>query len=308
MSKRAFLIYFTTVHFFAFIGLAFTLVFIGMQFDLFNVPGSIRERNAFFEKAKSEQGTKLTPAAGNAINAMNPGLAPAALVATTTASSSCPGAEPCAWNETSQWQTVSAGLAKDGPVIERVASETGVPARLIASVAVPEQLRFFTSERETFKRYFEPLKLLGTLTQFSLGVTGVKPETAKMVEAQAASDTSPFYPGTDIDAAFAALDLTDDKARLTRLTDEKDHYWQYFYTAAFIKELDAQWRNAGHPLDHDKDAGVYVTLFNIGFKKSKPNSEPKLGGAVITVGGTPYSYGELGDKFYHSSELAQFKK
>jgi hypothetical protein len=300
-GKRTFLIYFTIVHFFALVGFAFVAVFIAMQFGLLNVAGAIADRNAFFESAKREQAAKQS------LN-QNPALTPAAIIATTSASSSCPVNEPCAWNETSQWQIVSAGLSKDEQVIERVASETGVPARLIASVAVPEQLRFFTAEREVFKRYFEPLKILGTLTQFSLGVTGIKPETAKQIEDYAKDDQDSHFAGASMQAKFNSLNASDDKARLARLTDEKNHYWQYYYTAAFIKEIDAEWRQAGFPLDYDKDSGVFVTLFNIGFKHSKPNNSPQLGGAVITVGGTPYSYGELGDLFYHGEELSQFAK
>lgn len=312
MNKRVFIVYLTVVHFFALVGIAFTAVFLAMQLGLLNVAGSIKERNAFFENAVRERNDPVVTSVATIDTQLQPSstplLKPTTHVATTTASSSCPTIEPCAWNVTSQWSTVSAGLAKDSQVIERVASETGVSARLIAAVAVPEQLRFFTSEREVFKRYFEPLKVLGTLTQFSLGVTGIKPETAKTIEGYAIDQKSLFYPGEYVDTKFSDIDPTDDEARLNRLTSERNHYWQYFYTAAFIKELDAQWRNAGFPLDQNKDAGIYVTLFNIGFRHSKPNVSPKLGGAVIAVGGTPYSYGELGDLFYHSDELPQFKK
>ncbi len=57
---------------------------------------------------------------------------------------------------------------------------------MIASVVVPEQTRFFTSNREVFKRYFEPLKILGSLSQFSLGVSGIKEDTAIQIENQGA--------------------------------------------------------------------------------------------------------------------------
>ncbi|MGM3099375.1 hypothetical protein, partial [Bacillus cereus group sp. BC327] len=71
------------------------------------------------------------------------------------------------------------------------------------SVVVPEQTRFFTSNREVFKRYFEPLKILGSLSQFSLGVSGIKEETAIQIENQALDSTSPFYPGLGMAALFS---------------------------------------------------------------------------------------------------------
>ncbi|HYF28834.1 MAG TPA: hypothetical protein VEA36_00510, partial [Candidatus Paceibacterota bacterium] len=182
---------------FALIGVAFTLVFIAMQFGLLNVRGSIMERNQFFVSAE----------------------------ASVPEDRSCPdAAETCAWNQTREWAAVEGGLRKDAHVIERVARETGVPARLIAAAVIPEQLRFFTSEREVFKRYFEPLKILGSLSQFSLGVSGIKQETAEAVERHARDATSPFYPGPTYAAYLAYPAGVDESAALySRLTDPKDH-------------------------------------------------------------------------------------
>ena len=72
----------------------------------------------------------------------------------------------CAWNTTPEWAAIKGGLQKDVAVISRVSDETGIPKRLLAATVVPEQTRFFTSERDIFKRYFEPLKILGSLSQF----------------------------------------------------------------------------------------------------------------------------------------------
>ncbi len=263
--------------FFAFIGMLFTAVFIGMQFGLFNVQGSISDRNNFFTN-----GTTTPELPEDPCTDKNKTI--------------------CAWNETPQWEVIKGGLTKDQKVITRVSVETGIPARLIASIVLPEQTRFFTSEREVFKRYFEPLKILGSLSQFSLGVSGIKQETAVQIEKYASNPTSPFYPGETIASLIAYKEGADhDKELFNRLTDAKNHYYSYLYTAIFIKEIEAQWQHAG--FDISNNPGVIITLFNLGFQKSKPNQNPNIGGAGIKTGGKVYPYGELGAIFYTSSEL-----
>jgi len=263
---------------FAAIGLVFSAVFVAMQFGLLNVRGSILERNAFFSSDN-------TPAAVSAQPCIEDGK------------------KICSWNETPEWAVVEGGLTKDAAVIKRVESETGVSARMIAAVVIPEQIRFFTSEREVFKRYFEPLKILGSLSKFSLGVSGIKQETARKVEEHANDASSPFYPGPEAAALLAYPEgVTDRDAELfQRLTDDKDHYYSYLYTALYIKEVNAQWLAAGFDIESNPEA--VVTLFNIGFANSNPNASPQPGGAAISVGGSTYPFGVLGATFYRSSEL-----
>lgn len=269
-------IYRGLVALFAIIGLLFTAVFFGMRFGAFNVKGSIADRNAFFT--------------GTSTDALPP---PACIDDSTML---------CDWNTTSEWQAIKGGLIKDAEVINRVAAETGVSARMIASVVVPEQTRFFTASRDLFKRYFEPLKILGTLSQFSLGVSGIKEATANAIELYASTPSSSFYPGAGMAQLIAYTDSEDHDATLfARLTDTKNHYHQYLYTALFIKEIQSQWNRAGYPVDTKPE--VIVTLFNIGFSRSKPNANPRAGGAPITTGGQTYPYGELGALFYYSDEL-----
>ena len=267
---------------FALIGVTFTAVFIAMQFGLLNVRGSILERNAFFT--------------GSGTNSASVEMA-------QDTSTSCPGnASTCTWQETREWAVVSGGLEKDVAVINDVSSKTGVPSRLIASVVVPEQMRFFTSEREVFKRYFEPLKILGSLSQFSLGVSGIKQETANKIEQYASDPSSPFYPGDGYATLLAYQPGTDHDAELyKRLTDPKNHYYSYLYTALFIKEIEAQWERAGYPISNKSD--IVATLFNIGFENSVPKTNPQVAGAVISVGGTDYPFGALASTFYLSTEL-----
>jgi hypothetical protein len=173
---------------------------------------------------------------------------------------------------------------------------------MIAAAVVPEQVRFFTANREVFKQYFEPFKVLGTMSQFSLGVSGIKPETAKDIEKYASDTSSPLYPGPGL-AELVAYDVgvNHDTELYNRLTDSKNHYYSYLYTALFIKEIEAQWKKAGFDVSERPD--VVVTLFNLGFSASKPNANPQVAGSMITVGGNTYSFGYLGALFYKSDEL-----
>ncbi len=268
-------ILFALIAIFAVVGLAFSAVFVAMQFGLLNVRGSILDRNAFFTGTSTPQ----IPA--------QPCISDSQKV--------------CDWNQTPEWAVVSGGLEKDSEVIHQVSKETGVSARLMASVVIPEQIRFFTSEREVFKRYFEPLKILGSLTQFSLGVSGIKQETANQIELYANDPTSPFYPGAGMSDLIAYSSGVDHNTELfNRLTD-KNHYYSYLYTALYLKEIEAQWKEAGFDITSRPE--ILVTLFNIGFANSRPGPSPETGGAPIEAGGKVYSFGDLGGRFYHSNEL-----
>lgn len=273
---------------FAGIGLLFSAVFVAMQFDLLNVRGANAERNAFFLAGAADAPTVKPTAA----------IIPATPCTDNAVSS-------CSWQDTPEWAVVAGGLTKDAPTIARVSAETGVDARLIAAAVVPEQIRFFTAEREVFKRYFEPLKILGSLSKFSLGVSGIKQETARRIEQHAADASSPFYTGT-ADAALLAYDssITNRDAELyRRLTDEKNHYYSYLYTALYLKQIMAQWKEAGFPIHNN--AYALITLFNIGFDNSHPKTDPQAGGAPITVGGKTYMFGQLGGAFFESDVLRE---
>ncbi len=212
--------------------------------------------------------------------------------------------EPCDWNQTIQWEVVKGGLQKDAEIINRVAKETGVSPRMIAAAVIPEQTRFFSDNREVFKRYFEPLKLLASLSQFSLGVSGIKQATAVKIEEYSKDTTSAFYPGDGMAdlLTYPAEDANNQNALFNRLTDEKDHYYSYLYTALYLKQITAQWERAGY--DVSKRPDVLVTLFNLGFGASSPKADPQVGGATITVGGQNYSFGYLGTLFYQSEEMS----
>ncbi len=278
MKKLSSLLFVISVFFFAFVGLVFSLVFVGMQFGLFNV-GSIKERNTSIMKNATSSDIEALDAGQVCVDV---------------------NLSECSFENTPEWAVIASGLGKDKEVIDRVANETGVPARLIVSVVVPEQTRFFTSEREVFKRVFEPLKILGTLSQFSLGVSGIKPETARMIEDNLFDETSTFYETGNAELLPESSPVAD-SVLYARLTDEHNHYYSYLYTALFIKQVEKQWSNVGFNIE-DKP-GIVATLFNIGFQNSMPNESPEVGGAVISTGGRKYVYGDLAERFYYSDEL-----
>lgn len=207
------------------------------------------------------------------------------------------------WQETEEWGILEAAIRRDEAAINRAAKDADVPARLIVANLVTEQLRLFFTERESYKQFFYPLKILGAQTQFSWGVMGMKEETAIPVEARLTDKMSPFYPGKEYEHLLDFPDGTDDvkTARFTRMTDQHDHYWSYLYAGLFMKEIMAQWKGAGFPIDGN--VGVISTLYNIGFAHSEPKANPQVGGAAIEISGTTYSFGGLAEDFYKSDLL-----
>ncbi len=276
-----------SVAIFCAIGIAVTVVFFAMQQGALNVKGSIIERNSFFgtlPNATSTSPSEVEPLTNGCIATLDQ-------------------TKPCEWNETTQFEVVKGGLLKDQAVIARVSQETGVSPRMIVAAVVPEQVRFFTDNREVFKRYFEPLKLLVSLSKFSLGVSGIKQDTAVQIENFANATTAPFYPGEAYAPLLKYKDGEDhDQVLFDRLTNEKDHYYSYLYTAIYLKQIEAQWKKAGYDISERPD--VLVTLFNLGFQASQPKENPQVAGATITLGGAQYSFGYLGTLFYLSEELA----
>jgi len=262
------------LYLFAAIGFLFVGVFEAMKLHLTDVKGSIDSRNSFFNQNKDNENVKIEAIKNNP-----------------------------KWMNTTEWETLKNGIIKDKEMILKVSNETNLPARLIVSVIIPEQLRFFTSNRESFKKYFEPLKILGTYTQFSYGISGIKMDTAKKIEENLKNIESIFYLGKDYENIldYKEVDFSDDD-RLARFTDQHDHYYSYLYTALYIKEIEKQWQRSGFDIGNRPE--VYATLFNIGFDRSKPKSSPDVGGSIITIDNKDYTFGGLAYDFYYSNELS----
>jgi len=206
-----------------------------------------------------------------------------------------------AWVETPEWQTLKAGLVKDKDVLAQVGQETGIEPRLIAAQVVGEQLRLYHSNREIFKQFFQPLKILGNEVQFSLGVAGIKKETARQIEKNLADASSVYYLGPAFEHLLDFKTNNQEQERFSRLTDEKNHYYSYLYTALFLKQVMSQWEKAGFPITDRPE--VLATIFNIGFARSIPKADPQVGGAEITITTGTYTFGSLAYEFYYSGEL-----
>lgn len=208
------------------------------------------------------------------------------------------------WMDKPEWQTIRAATIKDKEAIEKAGQTAGVEPRAIVASMIVEQLRLFNSQRELFKKFFEPLKILGNANKISLGVMGMKEATAIQVENNLKDPISPYYLGADFENMLDYPTGSNiGQARYVRLTDEKDnHYYSYLYGALYLKEMMEQWKKAGYDVQYRME--VLGTLYNVGFSQSKPNPNPKVGGSAINVGDGKYSFGSLAYEFYYSGELS----
>ncbi len=212
------------------------------------------------------------------------------------------------WQNTEEWQVLSAAATTDAPAINRAAAIADIKPRLLVEDLIVEQLRLFFTERAFYKKFFAPLKILGSQTQFSWGVMGMKEATAVQVENNLKDSASPYYLGSQYEHLLdfapvnpANASSTISEQRFTRMTNSHDHYYNYLYASLYLKELETQWQNAGFPIDNRPD--ILATLYNIGFEHSTPNANPQVGGAQITVNGVDYSFGGLAFQFYDSGLL-----
>jgi hypothetical protein len=205
------------------------------------------------------------------------------------------------WMNIMEWQDFKVAVAKDKKVIDSVARQTGVEARLIVACLVGEQIRLFNSDREAYKKWIGPLKILSVESTFSFGVTGIKDETAQTIERYTRDSTSAFYTGKDDEHWLDFHSDNHQEERYKRLTHFKNHYYSYLYAALFLKQVKTQWEKAGHPIDERPE--ILATLFNVGFARSLPKANPQVGGATITIRNQPYTFGAIAYQFYYSGEL-----
>ncbi len=207
------------------------------------------------------------------------------------------------WVNTPEWQAIKEATVKDKPIIDQVSQLTGVESRLIVSGMIVEQLRLFNSEREVFKKFFEPLKILCSANKISLGVMGIKEQTAITIENHLKDPTCNYYLGKDFENILDFGTSNVSQERYDRLASEKDHYYSYLYGALYLKQFMNQWKKAGYDIQYRPE--IVGTLFNVGFPQSKPNPDPKVGGSHIKVGEKEYSFGSLAYEFYYSGELVK---
>lgn len=205
------------------------------------------------------------------------------------------------WQSSEEWRIMEEAIRRDEAVIKHAATDAGVSPRLIVANLVAEQLRLFFTEREAYKKWFSPLKILGPQSKFSWGVMGMKEDTAIEVEANLVSTTSPRYLGASFEHKLDFTTPDPKTERFTRMTDQHDHYWSYLYAGLYLKQIQVEWERAGFPITNRPE--ILSTLYNIGFKYSVPKADPKVGGAGLTIAGNQYSFGGLANDFYQSDLL-----
>jgi hypothetical protein len=262
-------IYTTIIYIFAIIGIILILGFIISKSNITNQTGIIDNNTDYYSKSR------------DLVNNQN-----------------------YVWLNTEEYISLKEALKNEKVVLNRIEKETDIKPRLIISILFVEQIRLYTSNREIFKKVFEPLKILGIQSQFSWGILGLKQETLIQIEDNLASSTSPFYLGqTNKNLLSSNTTSTEEREneRFIRVTDEHNSYYSYLYASLFIKQIIKQWENAG--FDISKKPEILATLYNIGFVNSKPKANPQVGGAEINIDNIEYSFGKLAYEFYYSDEL-----
>lgn len=206
------------------------------------------------------------------------------------------------WMNEPAWETLKVAIVKDKALIDSAARVTGVESRLIVACLVGEQIRLFNSNREKYKQYLGPMKVLSVQSQFSLGVNGIKDFTAIKVENNLKDPESVFYMGKEYEHILDFSTEDTQNERFSRLTNYHNHYYSYVYTGCILHQTMLQWKRAGYDISQRPD--ILCTLFNLGFAASNPSPEPRCGGSHITVNGHIYTFGVIGNDFYFSGELA----
>lgn len=262
---------------FACIGFFFFVVYIGMKFGWFNVRGSVSQRNSYFDlnnKTRLENNNGIVKGVAN-----------------------------YAWASTDQWALMREVFTRDQEVINRAARDAGISPRLILCGVIGEQFRFFNNRRDSFKSYFEPLKILASLSNTSFGIAGLKPKTIGQIEDNLKNNNSVFYLGENMENVVDHEEGVDiELDRMNRITNSKDPYYSYLYVGLYMREIIAQWQRSGYDIGHRPE--ILATLYNLGFYYSIPKENPMAGGSVININNVDYTFGDIAYEFYYSDELS----
>ncbi len=329
---------------FSVIGFVFVGVFFAQKFGLLNVAGSISQRNSYFVgsiyHAVSDNDISMknlcqievlnvyAPATSVSIfKSLNSGASDklieaminSASVRFATDADFNDAMDECytknvnksqlpnsayEWADTSEWSVMKYSFTRDQAIIKKAATDSGMSARVLLGGIIGEQFRFFGSRRESFKQYFEPMKILASLSDISYGIAGIKPKTAKQIEDNLKDANSPYYLGPEYEHVLDYPEGVDlESERMRRITNAKDPYYSYLYVGLYMKQIQTQWQNEGYDVTNRPD--VLATLYNLGFYYSKPKAEPLSGGAIINVNNKNYNFGDLAYQFYYSGELAE---
>jgi hypothetical protein len=209
------------------------------------------------------------------------------------------------WMATPEWEALKEAITRDSALIREAGRLTGVEPRLIVGCLIGEQIRLFNTNRENFKKYLGPVKVLSVQSQFSYGVNGIKISTAKAIEDHLKDPSSPFYMGPRYEHLldYPVEGKAQEDERYNRLVDYRNHLYSYLYTACILHQTMLQWKRAGYDISNRPD--ILFTLFNVGFAQSVPKPNPVCGGSHIKIHGQTYTFGAIGFDFYYSGELAE---
>ena len=199
---------------FALIGAGFIGIYFAVKWGFTNTSGIIDTQRDAFIKSGEESTINST---------------------TTTTSVASMATSTQYWQTTPEWAIVKSAVIKDRGVINRAALTAGVSPRLIISELIVEQLRLFFSDGESYKKFFEPLKILGSQTQFSWGVMGTKPETAVIIEAHLKDQSSPFYLGPEYEHLLDFHTTNVEQERFVLMTDQHHHFGSYLYAGLYSR-------------------------------------------------------------------------
>jgi len=206
------------------------------------------------------------------------------------------------WMNIEEWNYFKLSVIKDTALIDSAARLCGIESRLIVSVLLGEQMRLFNSSRETYKVVLRPLKILSVESNFSLGVTGVKQETAMQAEKYLKDSTSLYYLGKNSEHLLDFKSADPTKERTDRLVDYHNHFYSYLYAGVILAEVSHQWKKSGFDISDRPE--ILATLFNVGYAWSKPKINPSVGGSTIRINEKNYTFGALAFEFYYSGEMA----
>lgn len=206
------------------------------------------------------------------------------------------------WMNIPEWADFKVAVLKDTVLIDSAAEVMDIEPRLIVSVLLGEQMRLFNSTREMYKNVIRPLKILSVESKFSLGVTGIKEETAMKAERYLKDSTSDFYPGKKYQHVLDLVTEDPTAERYARLVNYRNHYYSYLYAAVILKQIKVQWKKLGYDISDRPE--ILATLFNVGYEWSQPKSDPSVGGSHISINGKVYTFGALAYEFYYSGEMA----
>ncbi len=282
MNKKTFKkIFEYLLYLFAIIGFIFVFIYFAIQFGWLNVRGSASQRNSYFNIVK-----------GNNIRILE-----------VKNEKLCVPASSCAWASSEEWALMKEVFTRDQEIIKKAANDAGIEPRILLGGIIGEQFRFFGNRRESFKQYFEPLKILASLSNTSYGIAGLKPKTLMQIEDHMKDPSSPFYLGPEMENFFVYDEGADiEKVRFNRITDVNDPYYSYLYAGLYMKQIQTQWINSGYDISERPD--VFGTLYNLGFYYSVPKQNPQSGGSIVIVNGMSYNFGDISYEFYYSDELS----